>query len=41
MRSKEKEVRVQPTELSWQQKEKERRIREERQMRHKQAAHGD
>ena len=41
MRSKEKEVRVQPTELSWQQKEKERRIREERQMRHKQAAHGE
>ena len=30
-----------PSELSWQQKEKERRIREEHEMRQKQAAHGE
>lgn len=41
MRLKDKEPRVPPSELSWQQKEKERRIREEHQMRHKQAAHGE
>jgi len=41
MRVKGKEPRVPPNELSWQQKEKERRIREEHQMRHKQAAYGE
>ena len=41
MQSKDKERRVPPNELSWQQKEKERRIHEEHQMRHKQAAHGE
>ena len=30
-----------PSELSWQQKEKERRVREELELRHKQAAHGE
>ena len=41
MRLKDKERRVPPNELSWQQKERDRRMHEEHQMRHKQAAHGE